>query len=119
MKFLVLALLSAFCFSTLANKILTIEVGENYSKYSTKELRQRVWRLERAVFQLQQKVFQLETSSAQNITVGDSWVCKVKAMGEVYVATGGSKAVAEVNAIEKCTKARKDSFFCKNAECNQ
>lgn len=50
----------------------------------------------------------------------DTWVCKVRAMGENFVATGGSKAVAKYRVIEKCTNNRDGSdFFCKSVNCEQ
>ncbi|MBK9322898.1 MAG: hypothetical protein IPM97_08140 [Bdellovibrionaceae bacterium] len=74
-----------------------------------------MFELERAVMQLQQRVFQLE--GKPSTPVSDCWACTLTAMGETYTATGGSKAVASVNVVEKCAAARKDRFFCKDPKC--
>jgi hypothetical protein len=106
-----------------AEQVFRIEVGHDYKNYSDSDLRRRVWELERAVEQLQMRVFQLEAKPTQVIAPApatDSWICTVKAMGNTYTGTGGSKAVAKSKALEACKAGQNgDGFFCKNAECEQ
>ncbi|MEK6554597.1 MAG: hypothetical protein AABZ31_05110 [Bdellovibrionota bacterium] len=89
-------------------------------------MKRRIWELERAVWQLQQRVFELEADKKNGTVIAapvpetpDAWACTITAMGDQYVGTGGSKAVATARAVEKCTAARKDSFFCKDAKCEK
>ena len=105
----------------LSEEVFRIEVGRDYKHYSNTELQRRVWELERAVWQLQQRVFQLEVSKGPTpLPVSDSWLCTISAMGETYTGTGGSKAVATARVIESCKAGRKgDTFFCKDAKCEQ
>ena len=114
---LILSIFFGFSASLNAEDIFRIEIGKDYQNYSDSDLRRRVWQLERAVWQLQQRIFQLESSKQ---LPSDSWICTIKAMGDNYVGTGGSKAVATANAFEKCKTARSgDSFFCKDPKCEQ
>jgi hypothetical protein len=99
-----------------AREIFRIEIGKDYGSYSDKELRERIWRLENAVFQLQQKVFQLQNSPYSST---NTWVCTLKALNDNFSATGATKAVAKMRVIEKCSKSRGDSFFCKDPKCEQ
>lgn len=102
-----------------AEPVFRIEVGNDYKQYSQSDLQRRVWELERAVHQLQARIFQLEMEKPK-VATADSWLCKVNAMGDTHVGTGGSKAVATANAISACMAARGgDGFFCKNASCEQ
>ncbi len=95
--------------------IVNLQLSKN-DNYSDRELRERVFRLERAVWQLQQKVFALQTNSKRPSE--DTTVCFVKAMGNNHSATGPNKAVAKHKAMEKCKKANKgDGFFCKFEKC--
>jgi hypothetical protein len=115
MKFLVVMFL--LMSNVYADKIIKIEIGKDYKNYSTEELRQRVWRLEKAVWQLQRRVFELEATS-QNSEKKD-WICKITAMGQTYTGIGGSRAVAEAYAYENCKKGQKGStFFCKVPKCS-
>ena len=97
-----------------AEEIFKIQIGKDYSGYSDKDLRRRVWELERAVYQLQAKVYQLE---AQPVAPPENWVCTISAMGDTYTGTGSSQALAKAKAIENCKAARGDGFFCKNPSC--
>ncbi len=117
MKFLTLCFLAIFSVEASAEEVFRIEVGKRASS-SSSELQHRVWELERAVSQLQQKVFSLENKNPTSPS--DTWLCTVKAMGNTYTGTGGSKAVAKSKAIDSCKAARGgDGFFCKDAECEQ
>lgn len=111
-----------------ADEVYTIQFEKSYDKYSKSDLKKRVWELERAVFQLQQKVFALELkqdSAAKVVTpvvaapVVDTWVCTMKGMGEVYTATGASKALATANVTDACKKALGSTFHCKLEKCEQ
>lgn len=102
-----------------AAEVYRIESGNDYNRYSERELRKRVWELERAVAQLQARVFQLEGTPA-SAPVVDSWACTVKAMGQSYVGTGPTKAVATAKAQESCKTGQNGStFHCSTPECSQ
>ena len=112
-----IAVVLGFSLNLRAEEIFRIEIGKDYQNYSDSDLRRRVWELERAVWQLQQRVFQLEANKAPT---ADSWVCTIKAMGDSYVGTGATKAVAISNAMDKCKSGRGgDGFFCKDPKCEQ
>ena len=113
MKRLLIVLIFAFPALAISETIYRIEVGNDYKRYSQKDLQRRVWELERAVFQLQQKVFELEMKGGGGTA---TWICKISAMGEVYSGIGPSKAVAEHEAIKAC-KADQDGMFCKSPKC--
>jgi hypothetical protein len=99
-----------------AEEVFRIEIGKDYKSYTQSDLQRRVWELERAVWQLQRRVFDLESKKTES----DTWVCKVTAMGNTYIGTGGSKAVAKANAFESCKAARGgDGFFCKESDCER
>jgi len=101
-----------------AAEVYRIESGHDYNRYSDRELRKRVWELERAVTQLQARVFQLE-GTPQTAPV-DSWACTVKAMGQSYVGTGPNKAVASAKAQENCKTGQSgNSFHCSTPDCTQ
>ncbi len=125
MKALVLMLLATFTLSTFANaeEVYKITVPRDRT-YSKRELRERVWDLERAVWQLQQRVFQLEADAANPMPTKpeepDTWICTISAMGKPYVGTGPTKAVATAKATKSCQSAKdQDSFFCKDPKCEQ
>ncbi len=100
-----------------ADEVFRIQIGQENQRYSNADLQRRVWELERAVFQLQQRVFQLE---GQPTKQADSWVCTIQTMGNNYVGTGPSKALASAKAIENCKTTRGgDGFFCKDPKCEQ
>ncbi len=98
-----------------ADEVYRIEVSKDYSNYSKDDLKRRVWELERAVWQIQQKVFQLESQTSKTPT----WICKITAMGELYSGVGVNRAMAEKDALDKCSLsgASKKGFFCSEAEC--
>lgn len=112
-----------------AEEVYKIKVGSNYRNYSNRELRERVWDLERAVAQLQERIYQLEADGAATAVATkapaepekpDTWVCTISAMGKPYVGTGPTKAVATAKATENCMKAKgQDGFFCKDPKCEQ
>lgn len=118
MKILMALVLLMSSGSAHAEQIFRIEIGKDYKSYSQSDLQRRVWELERAVWQLQQRVFDLETKKTERPS--DDWVCKVTAMGNSYIGTGASKAVAKANAFESCKAARGgDAFFCKESDCER
>ena len=116
-----LALLAAFILigaPARTEDVFKIQIGKDWQKYSNSDLQKRVWELERAVWQLQQKVFELET--AKNLPKANTWVCTINAMGNTYSATGPTKAVATLEAVQKCKDSRGgDGFFCKDVKCEQ
>jgi hypothetical protein len=118
MKYLALILI-CFTFTASARRdgVIRIQIGEDYNSYSNTELKQRIWRLERAVYQLQQKVYQLEDRDQVSAA---EWVCTISALGATYTGLGGSKAVAKVNAIKNCKKAKgENSIFCDDPKCEK
>ena len=116
-------LVTLLCFGGQSNadEIIKIEIGSEKAKYSQSDLQKRVWMLERAVWQLQKRVIELEAAQEKEKEKKESntWGCIIEAMGGVYSATGATRAVAEANVIAACKKERGDSFFCKDAKCNQ
>lgn len=100
-----------------SKSIIKIEIGQDYKNYSNKELRRRLWNLERAVWQLQQRVFHLEASDSTPAKE-ESWICKVSAMGENFSELGTNKSIATHKVLEKC-KGKIDSFFCKDPVCEK
>lgn len=106
---------------SLSAEVFKIEIGKDYTSYSDRDLRRRVWELERAVFQLQQKVFQLESGGNTRPEPVANWICKTSAMGETFSAVGGSKAVAENAVMEKCKSSPNSAngFHCSTPKCEQ
>jgi hypothetical protein len=101
-----------------SSEIFRVEVGKDYRHYSKSDLQRRVWELERAVFQLQQKVFEIEMAGAAAPV--QTWSCSVTALGNPYVATGETKAVATANVMDACKAGNKgDGFHCKQIKCEQ
>lgn len=106
-------------FHAYGDEVLRISVGHDYKSYSQADLQRRVWDLERAVWQLQQKVFQLEAKN-QPTPAPSTWICKMEAVGNVYTATGITKAEAMGKVTDACKAGRGgDGFFCKEAKCEQ
>lgn len=123
MKALVIMLLATFAFTGTiqAEEVYKITVPRDRN-YSKRELRERVWDLERAVWQLQQRVFQLEADAANPAKPAepDTWICTISAMGKPYVGTGPTKAVATAKAVNSCRNNKdQDDFFCKDPKCEQ
>lgn len=121
MKSLMTLLVLCLSFNTFSADVFRIEIGKDHRKYSDRELRKRIWNLERAVWQLQQKVFQLQDQNHRNAINSKSnhtWVCTLDGMGSNYSASGPTKAVAKSRVIDKCSK-KEDSFFCKRPKCEQ
>ena len=98
------------------SQVFKIEIGDNYEGHSNKELRRRIWKLEKAVWQLQEKVFHLQANS--NRPSRKTWVCTISNFGDNYTATGETKAVAKAKAIKACSKAG-GGMFCKDPNCEQ
>lgn len=131
MKNAILILVAALTLGTFAHaeEVYRIKAGSTYRSYSNRELRERVWDLERAVSQLQQRIYQLEADGAATAVATktpaepekpDTWACTISAMGKPYVGTGPTKAVATAKATEKCMTAKgQDGFFCKDPKCEQ
>lgn len=118
MKNILIALLLIVSVQSSAREIVRIEIGQDYNKYSERETKERIWKLEQAVWQLQQEVFKLkEDRSAPPL---HTWACTIKAMGETYTKTGPTKAVATAAVVDDCKAARNgDGFFCKNPVCEE
>lgn len=118
MKILLALVLTMISAPAHAEPVFRIEFGKDYKSYSQSDLQRRVWELERAVWQLQRRVFDLESKKPEEAS--DKWVCKVTAMGNTYIGTGASKAMAKASALESCKAARGgDAFFCKESDCER
>lgn len=117
MKNIFVSFILLLSFRSQADEVFKIDIGKSTKNYSQKELQKRVLRLEKAVWQLQQKVFQLQNNADQSSS--STWVCTLSVMGDNFSAYGGSRAVAKVKVIDKCTKKRGDDFFCKNPKCEK
>lgn len=119
MKHIAIAMLLSLSFSPnlfADEDVFRIEIGRDYKKYSNTDLQRRVWDLERAVWQLQRKVYNLEANNQAHQP--DSWACTIEAMGDKYVGTGATKAVATAKAMKDCKAGRGgDGFFCKDVKC--
>jgi hypothetical protein len=102
------------------DEIRIIKSGKDYRSYSHGELQRRVWDLEMAVFQLQRRVFELEagqTSSNPDPNQAN-WICTIKApFGQLYTATGTTKAIAKDRVIEKCKAENSFDSHCAKVEC--
>jgi len=87
--------------------VFKIEIGSDYHGYSKKELRQRVWKLERAVYQLQEQVFQLaiDNSHASHGHNKNLWSCHMQSFGKTFTSSGRTKASAIAQILQKCSKA--------------
>ncbi|MCB0378095.1 MAG: hypothetical protein KDD33_06350 [Bdellovibrionales bacterium] len=98
-----LALILAIPSATFARDIFKIQVGRDYDRYSNKELRRRVWELERAVAQLQDQVFQLAMDKGHSSTA--DWTCHIQSFSKTHVASGRTKASAIAQVLKKCSDA--------------
>lgn len=106
-KLLLFGLLTLIGFSAASKDVYKIEIGDNYERYSEKELRRRIWQLERAVAQLQQQVFQLAINNQNNngnsVGMGGAlWTCQISAFTDTFVASGTTKASALAQVLKKC-----------------
>lgn len=93
-----------------ADSVYRIEVGEDYSKYSNRDLRERVWRLERAVAQLQQKVFELQAQNTATPTP-KVWTCYMQSFAQTFTATASTKSAAVADLIQQCSR-RSGAIHC-------
>lgn len=99
-------------------EVFKIEIGGDYQHYSKKELRRRVWQLERAVSQLQDQVFQLAMDNNRpHYGSGRPWTCHIQSFGETFTAGGGTRASAVAQVLQKCSKAS-SSIHCKEKDAS-
>ena len=95
-----------------SREVFKIEVGSNYDSYSNKELRRRVWQLERAVEQLQEQVFQLAMDkNGPGYGHTGLWTCHIQSFG-THTATGLTRAGALAEVLKKCGDAS-NPIHCK------
>lgn len=108
--FVLLSLLVAFSPRAQAgDDIFRIEIGKS-SGGSDRELRERVWMLERAVDQLQRKVFQLENEGGGR---GGYTTCYIKTTFDgTFSATEPTETAAKAKAMERCSDKIKHGFAC-------
>lgn len=103
-------------------EVFKIEIGGDYEKYSNRELKQRVWKLERAVFQLQEQVFQLAMEKqrpGQGYDTG-MWTCHIQSFGKTFTSTKSSKGAAKADVLRDCSN-NSNSIHCKSDDvsCEQ
>ena len=103
--------------------VIRIEIPRNergYEDYSNRELRRRVYQLERAVRQLQERVFELEYNKpgASPTPEQSEWTCRIDSMGKIFVSSAKTKSKAMAEVISKCSAAT-SSVHCPelNAKC--
>lgn len=102
-------------------EVFKIEIGQDYEKYSTTELRRRVWELERAVYQLQEQVFQLamENNKRPKYAHGyghkKTWTCTIQSFGKTYSSTNDSKGAAKAEVLKDCSSAT-NAMHCDREE---
>lgn len=112
MKFLFVFASLLFAFSPAAearDDIFRIEIGKS-SGGSDRDLRERVWMLERAVDQLQRKVFQLENEGGSR---GGHTTCYIKTTFHgTFSATEPTETAAKAKAMERCSEKIKHGFDC-------
>ena len=119
---LTVALLSSIAFAD--HKVFRIEHGRDYRgrDYSERELRRRVWELERAVAQLQERIYDLEVAPPAAPPVVEPvvtpWTCTVTAFGKVYSATSNTQSQARATALTQCSNAT-NAMHCDDMVCGQ
>ncbi len=85
-------------------EVFKIEIGSNYEGYSKRELRRRVWELERAVYQLQEQVFHLSMNNQKGQSqLEASWTCSIQSMGKTFTATKATKGAARAEVLKDCS----------------
>jgi len=88
--------------------VFKIEIGSDYDRYSERELRRRVWELERAVAQLQDQVFQLAMDKKKYRPKYKSyrkkWTCHMKSFGKTFSATKSTRGEALAKVLKECSK---------------
>lgn len=99
-------------------EIFRVEIGRDYEHYSNKELKRRVWQLERAVAQLQEQVFQLAMDQ-QYRPLDDRplWTCHLQSFGKTHAFTGSTRASALAEVLRKCSE-NSHSIHCKQEDVN-
>lgn len=112
--FLIFSTFFALC--TTADPLITIRPGIDPNNYNTNQMKQRIWRLERAVTQLQKRITQLEQDKSNQQASQASWLCTFKAMTDIYTGIGASKSVAKHNASVACQNGG-NSFHCRFEKC--
>lgn len=127
MKHLLLVAALILCFPVAQaqrdrDDVIRIEVprGERgYEDYSNRELRRRVYQLERAVQQLQERVFQLEygkmTPTPTATPEKAMWTCRIDSMGKIFVSNAKTKSKALADLISKCSAAT-SSVHCDESD---
>ncbi len=102
-KMILLALIFILPSVGMSREVFKIEIGSNYERYSKKELRRRVWELERAVAQLQDQVFHL--SMSQNQYQPEEWTCHMQSFGKTHMASARTRGKALALVMSKCSSA--------------
>ena len=117
MKFLIAAMF-LFGSMSLTGDVFRIEVDTSYDNFSKRDLKKRVWHLERAVAQLQEKVFKLSMERRARPAKRSKYTCYVSAFGKTYTATKSSETAAKAAVMQKCNKDQSD-MFCKEVKCGK
>jgi hypothetical protein len=117
MKYIVLPLISTLLFAARlsAEVPITIEIGKNYERYTEKELKERVWNLERAVAQLQNQVFQLAINKGGSATEVATWTCQMQSFATTHIASASTKSSAMAQVLKKCSEAS-NAIHCRDSD---
>jgi len=116
--------LAAVVFSVgLGAEVFRIEFETDYNSMSKKDLRRRVWNLERAVAQLQDRVFELSHKKSSTIIVkrgkrSKKSTCYVSSFGDTFTSTKSTETAAKADVLAKCSKEN-HAMHCKNITCGK
>jgi hypothetical protein len=117
MKKLIVLMTIAFSMS-LGAEVFRIEFESDYSSLSKRDLKRRVWKLERAVAQLQEKVFQLTYAKPIKKKRKKKHTCYVSAFGKTFTATRSTETAAKAEVLSTCSKGN-HAEHCNDIKCGQ
>jgi len=100
--------------SLLIGDVVRIEFDTNYDRFSKRDLKKRVWKLERAVSQLQDKVFLMARSNRK--ASKKRFTCYVSAFGKTFTATKSTETAAKASALQKCSE-KNNAMHCDDIKC--
>jgi hypothetical protein len=97
-------------------KVIWIEEEPESASLSSRELRKRIKKLERAVAQLQRRVFELEykESGAIGIIEEKKFTCYIETPFEgLFSETRSSQTEAKAAVSKTCSQKTNNSLYCK------
>ncbi len=111
--------LSVVMFSvSVSAEVFRIEFDSDMNSLSKRDLRKRVWKLERAVAQLQEKVFELSYSKPKRVKTKKKHTCYVSAFGKTFTASERTETAAKADVLAKCSKDS-HAMHCKDITCGK